>query len=699
MIDLKGMTDQQVEAIRHREGPAIVIAIPGAGKTRVITYRIADLLDDGAAPGEILAVTFTNKAAEEMRGRVGDLVGGTGRRVWISTFHSMCCRMLRREPEAFAVAPNFGIADRDASIQMITQAVASVTGKKFKDIANDDGPEGPSHMMQEISACKQEAILPPEVLERGDGALKETKLLHDVYKRYQALLKRNQMVDFDDMLMKVVLRFRTDHDLRKGYASRFRYLLVDEYQDTNLTQYEIVKQLASVHGNPFVVGDDDQAIYGWRGADAGNLLKFQNDFSDTKLYVLDRNFRSVGCITSAANSVIKNNNRFVEKTLIPVKPDGSRPRWVTCADEGQQAGFIAGEISAEAMRDRASLADTAILYRTNAQSRKLVEVLTSRGLPHRVLGSLTFYQRAIIKDMVSYLQLIANPRDDMAFTRLHNRPARGIGAMGFAQFCAVRDEKEDELGEDISLVKVLANRWHEGRIRSTGAEGFRQLRAVIARLRKMDKDSAGPMMKAVLDTTRVREKTKDALKKTRSEKQKEKYEDQLELLEELQAAASEFDEQHGGGLTAYLEFVALMQAEDKNDDGEPKVTLMSCHRAKGTEFRNVYLVGCVEGLFPILGRRDKVRPGADPGLETAKELARLEEERRVFFVGMTRAEERLTFLTPLSRRFGSEMRDTQPSRFVMEAMRSGRVDEVAIEDTMLGSYRGSHRRRRRKVVL
>ena len=645
--------------------------------TRVITYRIATLISNGVRPSEILAVTFTNKASAEMKDRVKTLVGKMARNIWVSTFHSMCVTMLKADSIYFKVPKKFIISDQDSSKQVMTQAVASAYDQKVEDVE----PEDVTEMVSKITGFKQKVLVPRDI----DGGVAKR-----VYLKYEKLLRKNNLLDFDDLMLRVVLAFRSNNDLRLKWASQFRYMLVDEYQDTNAIQYELIEHLVSVHGNPFVVGDDDQAIYGFRGADVTNLDRYKKSMR-AKLYVLDRNFRSTANITGAANSVIVHNTRFIEKTLTPVKGEGSKVRWMRCDNEDHQARLITNEISALGMHDPKVYEKIAVLYRTNVQSRRVSDKMTGRGIPHRILGALTFYQRSIIKDILAYLQIIYNPRNDLAFTRIYNKPARGIGKIGFAQFCqSVAEESEDQ-DKDLSMVRALGLRCYKDRIATQPANGFRQLRAVFGHLHDHDQSKVTPIIDEIISTTRIREINQELMKKTRSPKQEAKYQDIIQNIDELSVVASEFDESPDTGVEGFLEYVALMQSNDiaKKEDDPNRVTLMTCHRAKGTEFQHIYLIGCVEGLFPMMMRdKDFSLPAKmtnNPDkyqdeihqLHEQHDLTRTEEERRVFFVGMTRAEDHLTMLSPSMRKFGQGGDSpTTVSRFVREAEESGNVVRI-----------------------
>jgi len=673
-ISLKGMTPQQKAAVRHREGAAIVIAIPGSGKTRIITHRIADLIDDGVRPGEILAVTFTNKAADEMKTRVRGMIGKVANSVWISTFHSMCVRMLRVNPVEFNVPRKFTIADSDTSVQIAAQAIAYVTGETIEEVKQTDSA---SMMAKVIEGLKRNARRPADVR-------KTNKKLYNVYKKYEGLLYDNQMLDFSDLILRVVLGFRERPDLRKSWSERFVHMLVDEYQDTNASQYELVKQLSSVHGNPFVVGDDDQSIYGFRDADIRNIRRFERELK-AKIYLLDRNFRSTGNITAVANAVIQHNDRFIDKVITPVKDAGRPVRLIRAHDENHQAMFIVDEISALAKRDPNVYGKTAVLYRTNVQSRRISDRMTGRGMPHRVLGALTFYQRAIVKDVLAYLSVLHNPRDNVSFTRLYNKPIRKIGKVGFAEYTQAVEAYNEDNGKKLSLYQGLGKRCYSETVRGAAAAGFQQLRAVFSQLRKLPHDHVCLLIDHIIKHTRIREIAVEAMQKTKSDAQQRKYMDQVDNLDELLMVASEFDDDPGGGLSAFLEYVALMQndsARSKEDD-ENRVTLMTCHRAKGTEFKHVYLIGSVEGLFPMPYRDPEETIGSfedanDPSNEgVGNEVQQhYEEERRVFFVGMTRAEDHLTLIAPACRQVRSGNQDTMLSRFVIEARESDVIDEI-----------------------
>lgn len=643
--------------------------------TRVITYRLANLLSEGTNPLEIVAITFTNKAAEEMRGRITGLVGKKiSSKIWISTFHSLCARFLRRSPNQFEVRPNFSIADEEASKRLVIQSVASITGTSEKEVSSND-PDLIKFMRKRIGRCKRNGILVGDVLSSlGDGD--DEIFLRRVYEKYEALLDRSNMLDFDDLLLKVVLRLRYDTELQESYSRSMKYILVDEYQDTNSLQYELIKHLSSVHRNLFVVGDSDQSIFAFQGANPENISHLEGDFPDLKTYFLEENFRSVGTIARVANALIENNPDRKPKTIKPVRNEGSKVKWVICRDQYQEAGFIADEIQTAVSLGRASYKDFAVLYRVNSQSRVFGDIFTRKGIPHKIYGAVGFYQRALVKDILAYLQLIVNPYDDIAFTRIYNKPKRKWGSAGFNKFCEIRDEMESGSDEVVPFMRVLARKKYED-MSGVSTVGMTQLRSIMKHLRKVNRRSVAESVSAVIELTRYRESIEEA--------NNDRTFENLDLLDELQEAASDFDSRHGGGISAFLEWVSLISSTEKSNEKETdRAVLMTCHRAKGMEFKRVYVVGCVEGLFPCIRYEDEKGRRRN----TTMVEKDLEEERRVFFVGVTRAEDFLTLSTIEERRQAGAIQQQDPSRFIDEAMSSDAITKVEISSTDIGTFSG-----------
>ncbi len=638
---LAALNPGQREAVAATEGAVLVVAGAGSGKTRVLTYRIAHLVHDlGVSPFSILAITFTNKAANEMKARVEQLVGPVARDMWVATFHRACVRILRREIHRLGYRASFSIYDAADSLRLVTMCV--------RDLDLDPKRFPPKGIRNAISRAKNE-LVDYETFAAGDSGLYHERTA-DVYRLYQQRLLEASAVDFDDILMLTVELFQAFPEVLTTYQERFRYLLVDEYQDTNHAQYVLVKLLAAAHGNVCVVGDQDQSIYRFRGADMRNIVAFERDHPDVRIVVLEQNYRSTQTILDAANAVIAHNGGRRPKRLWSDRGAGAPIALFTAEDEREEATFVAQEIGRLGRRG-VRPADVAVFYRTNAQSRVLEELLVRFGVPYQVAGGLRYYDRKEIKDVLAYLQVLVNPADEVALKRILNVPRRGIGATSighldrFAQghgvgfFAALRRAKENPgltpkaqkaVAEFVALVDHLAVR--------AAAGPAAAVRAVL--------EETG-----YLDLVRA-ERTIEAMGRE-------------ENLNELATAVAEFEETGPasigaaawaeldglGRLGLFLESISLVTDVDGLRDGEA-VTLMTLHNAKGLEFPVVFITGMDDGVFPherSLGDRDE-----------------LEEERRLCYVGMTRAEDLLYLTRAWNRHLWGQSRYNGPSRFLRE---------------------------------
>jgi DNA helicase-2/ATP-dependent DNA helicase PcrA len=605
---------QQV-AVRHTDGPLLILAGAGSGKTRVITYRIAYLMQmHGVLPQHILAVTFTNKAAAEMRERIEGLMGSVAMSLWMSTFHAACVRILRREAEAARLSPQFVIYDTSDQLTLLRQCM--------KELRLDSDLYAPQSIMRRISTLKNDLMDPDTFMqEAGDFGLDE--IVSHVYPLYQRRLQDHAALDFDDLLMRTVQLMRRHPDVLERYQHRFRYIMVDEYQDTNMAQYHLLNLLADRYRNLCVVGDDDQSVYRFRGANVRNILNFERDYPDARVVKLEQNYRSTGTILEAAGAVIAKNSRRKEKTLWTENERGIPIGYFCAQDEVHEAELICENIAGLHRTEGVAYRDCAIFYRTNAQSRVLEDGLRRTQLPYQVIGGLRFYDRKEIKDILCYLRLLVNPRDTLSLQRIINVPRRGIGQTSWARLEALALERELN-GLDI-LPAALAS----------GAVG----KAILAKLRSFHELMASlreevPQME-VADITRevmIRTGYVDALEA----EQTAEAQTRLENLRELVTAAAEFDS-HGEGdrLQDFLTQTALLSDQDHLSDESGSVVLMTLHSSKGLEFPVVFIAGMENGLFPH-GR-------------SFDEPAEMEEERRLCYVGMTRAEKRL-FLTGAARR-------------------------------------------------
>jgi superfamily I DNA/RNA helicase len=864
MIDLSSMTEQQTAAVVHDTGPALVIACPGAGKTLTIAYRIAHLLDQGVNPNHILAVTFTNKAANEMKERVRNLVGRESKDVWISTFHSFGAKVIRSNIEHFGFPRNFTICDASDSESYIKAAVGAVleqpafVGQKQRYI--NFGFDTPKFCKRVISSWKQKLLLPSEVLERGEEH-SEIGYLIAVYTQYQKMLKRAESVDFDDLLMLVVREFAKKGPLIRKYSERFRHVLVDEFQDTNYSQFRMLRLLTRVHRSPFVVGDPDQclvkgtliqtptgevsienmelrfaagqdvdvscadsdavtsnvtdrivkrnyegpvvvvrsergnvlkatpehcvftrqerptpntavgllmlgdydtiltihgtehsleydiahslakslealglpvsrkarltdeapfdfipignvqesmeipvfssgkvisdkvvsvttehykglvydisvpcyrnyiangivvhnSIYAFRGADISNILNFEKDFPNSTTYRLESNFRSTPQIAAVANRVIANNESRKEKLIKPVRANGARVRCLEVNGSYHEANIVISEIIAmvQSKSNEYSWKDFAILYRTNSQSRAFEEKMVKRNIPHKILKGIGFYNRAAIKDMLAYLRLVYNPKDDASFTRIYNAPTRGIGKVAFRKLCDMRERVETETQRPTSLFDVLEGDYHTQILTGAARVGCEKLKGVISEASGIDKSKVAD----ILETIIKRSGYVMALEKKKDQRQH----DRIQHVEELAAAVYHYDRSQSGGLEQYLEWVSLMQQQDDEVEGD-RILLCTAHASKGLEWPVIFIAGVSNDLMPIANF-----DGEDP-------IEHMEEERRLFFVACTRAEDKLTLMAPQSRILRGDKIPLDTSIFVHEAGDAVDVNTLVTEN-------------------
>jgi DNA helicase II / ATP-dependent DNA helicase PcrA len=637
---LAGLNPEQQLAVEHFEGPVLVLAGAGSGKTRVLTTRIAHLIHEhGVDPASILAVTFTNKAAGEMRDRIRGLLGREPGGMWVGTFHSIGARILRRHAHLLGWSPNFTIYDADASLAAIRRTMdrLGVPEKKWH----------PKAVRAAVSDAKNRLIDEDEYERLASDIFART--VTGIYRGYQAALKDQNAFDFDDLLVKPVELFRADPALLDRYRARFQFILVDEYQDTNHAQDALVELLARDHGNLMVVGDDDQSIYGWRGADVTNILEFDQRYSDVRLVRLERNYRSTRRILDAANVVIAENTRRKGKTLRTEAEEGERLTILEAADERDEADWVASEIevrlSAEPER---TPRDFALLYRTNAQSRELERALVERSLPYRIVGGTRFYERREIMDVLAYLRLLSNPQDAQAFDRIVNYPRRGIGDV------AQERVREWAAAKGVPLLEAAGRAEEIATMTPAGTAALTRFAASMEGLRaRIPDQGAGELVEQIVADVGILV----ALSEEGPE-----GEDRMENVRELIAGAYEFDERlpalreledlpaDASALDLFLQEVSLITDVDRHDPAANALTLMTLHTAKGLEFPYVFISGLEDGLFPLARAYD------DP--ET------LEEERRLFYVGITRAERKVYMTHARSRRRLGERVDCVPSSFL-----------------------------------
>lgn len=650
----------QREAVTHTTGPLLILAGAGSGKTRVITVRIAHLIGEGhARASEILAVTFTNKAAEEMRGRVEQLVGEDCRQVWLSTFHALCARLLRREAPAIGLTRDFVIYDSADQLAVVKQAL--------KALGIDDKLIQPRAALARISQAKNR-MESPETMRSSGWNLRDQQI-GKIYGSYLRTLSDAGALDFDDLLLKTVDLLETSERTREYYATRFRHVMVDEYQDTNRPQYLLIRRLSEVHRNLCVVGDPDQSIYRWRGADLKNILDFERDFPDAHVVRLEQNYRSTQVILDAASAVISQNRNRKDKRLWTDRQGGRKILYVRSGDELEEADFITRTIRESLAGKSSTLA--AVLYRTNAQSRAIEDALMRESVPYRIIGGVRFYERKEIKDTLAYLRLLINPHDDVSFRRVVNVPARGIGKSVLDSLDAVplvtaEDTPLLAAGQESSplprslwtrLVTVLERRTLPPRAQAALAA----FRDVIAGLTT---EAATVPVSTIIGLVLDRSRYLQALR----EEQNEEAEARIENLMELVSAARDFEAREPDPtLGAFVDRLSLLSEADEEDGArEARVWLMSMHAAKGLEFPTVIVAGLEEGLFPHARATESDED--------------VEEERRLCYVCLTRARERLVLTGAARRRTFGEYQATEPSRFISEIPPAlmERVEPVAV---------------------
>jgi DNA helicase II / ATP-dependent DNA helicase PcrA len=643
---LSDLNPAQREAVLTTEGPLLVVAGAGSGKTRVLTHRVAHLISAcGVQPNEILAITFTNKAAGEMRDRLEGLLGPLARAIWILTFHAACGRILRREAPRLGYKTNFTIYDQADQVRLTKQCL--------EELDRDPKRFVPGGIHAQISSAKNQLVGPDEYLSRVSSFYDQT--VADVYALYQKRLHVSNAVDFDDLLMLTVEVLERFPEALARWQKAFRYVLVDEYQDTNHAQYRLLQLLAGKHRNLMVVGDPDQSIYAFRGADIRNILEFERDFPETRVIPLEQNYRSTNTILRAANAVIAHNRERKEKNLWSELGEGMPVHVIEVEDEHAEARFVAAEIAAR-VEEGYSADEVAVFYRTNAQSRVLEDVLVRQGIAYQVIGGPRFYERAEIKDLIAYLQVLDNPFDAVSLQRIANRPRRGIGDASLARLRAYAD------GQGISLFEALAYPEEAG-IGAAPLKNVSALRRLLVSLQAAAQDLSVPdLIEAVLD----RSGYTDALKAERTIE----AQGRLENLQELVGVGREYVQQtQEPSLSGFLQEISLYSDQDAIRGEESLVTLMTIHNAKGLEFKAVFVIGMEEGIFP------HIRSIEEQGVE---------EERRLAYVGMTRAEERLVLTHATSRSLWGNRTFNLPSRFLDELPEEG----VMVERLRPASWSG-----------
>jgi ATP-dependent DNA helicase UvrD/PcrA len=646
---LADLNPSQREAVLSTEGPLLVIAGAGSGKTRVLTHRVAHLVTAcGVKPNEILAITFTNRAAGEMRERLEDMLGGLARSIWILTFHSACGRILRREAPRLGYRTNFTIYDQADQIRL--------TKACLEELEKDPKRFVPRGIHAQISMAKNQLIGPDEYRNRVASFYDQT--VADVYDLYQRRLLASNAVDFDDMLYLTVEIFERFPEALARWQKAFRYVLVDEYQDTNHAQYRLLQLLAGQHRNLFAVGDPDQSIYAFRGADIRNIMEFERDFPGTRTIALEQNYRSTNRILHGANAVIAHNRERKPKDLWSELGDGEPVRVLEVEDEHAEARFIAVEI-ARLVEEGFSGSEIAVFYRTNAQSRVLEDVLVRQGVAYQVIGGPRFYERAEVKDVIAYLQVIDNPYDAVSLLRIANRPRRGIGDASLARLQTYADT------HGLSLWESLEHAEEAG----VGAAPLRAVQGLRTLLQSLMAGALELTVPELLERVLERSGYLEALEAERTIE----AQGRIENLQELVGVAQEYQAQADEpSLSNFLQELSLYSEQDAIRGEQSLVTLMTLHNAKGLEFRAVFMIGMEEGIFPH---------------SRSLEEAMLEEERRLAYVGMTRAQERLTLTHAASRSLWGARNYNLPSRFLDELPEDEGVERERLRPASWDSYR------------
>lgn len=634
MIGFDRLNDMQKKAVLQAEGAVLVLAGAGSGKTGALTVRIAHLIEKGVKPWNILAITFTNKAAKEMSERVNKLIGDKAKDIWVSTFHSTCVRILRRDIDKIGYSRDFSIYDTDDQEKMMKEVFKrlnfSITDKTFT----------VKGALAEISKQKEELISWEDYEAKTDKDIRKVKFAK-AYRIYQTLLKENNALDFDDLIYKTVQLFKTDTDVLDYYQEKFKYIMVDEYQDTNTSQYELVRLLSAKYKNICVVGDDDQSIYGWRGANIRNILDFEKDFEDTVVIKLEQNYRSTKTILDAANSVIKNNTTRKDKTLWTENDKGSIIHIKRADNEYDEARFVGDKINELILKGDRKYKDFAVLYRTNAQSRAIEDYFVKKSIPYRLLGGIRFYERKEIKDVLSYLKVLSNPADTIALKRIINVPKRGLGDASIEKVENFANENNMSFYEALSHIDEITEL-------KTRTKKFKEFYEVMTEIEKDANElSVSELIESVLNKTGYvqllqDEGTDEALAR-------------IENIDEFVSKAVEYEKSTDEpSLREFLEDIALVADIDNYEPDEDTVVLMTMHSAKGLEFPYVFIVGMEEGMFPTYR---VIQYGTNEDME---------EERRLCYVAITRAKEELFITQAKSRMQHGITQYNAPSRFLKE---------------------------------
>ncbi len=631
MKSLKTLNNVQKEAVEFNSSAHLIVAGAGSGKTKVLTHKIAYLIENDFDPSNILALTFTNKAANEMKERIAKLVGTKSKKIWMGTFHSILARILRVEAKKLNYLPNFSIYDKEDSVSLVSNILSMLN------ISIDD--KTPSAIHHRISNLKNKMIGPDEFLDNIAETASEKKLAQ-VFKEYNTRLFENNSMDFDDLLLKPIELFKNNQTVLNKYKRQFKYILVDEFQDTNKAQYELLKLLVSGRTKICVVGDDAQSIYAWRGADIRNMLDYEKDFDKTKVFRLEQNYRSTKTILAAADSVIKNNKDQIQKTLWTENDSGEELTLVRCSDEKDEAFQVAKLIKKEVAAKKLSLKDISILYRINSQSRALEEALRREKLPYKIIGGVEFYKRKEVKDIIAYLRVLVNQNDEESLLRIMNFPQRGIGNTSITKMIAFARSL------NLSLFQTMSRIFEVIEVKERIQKNVKQFKQLLDKYIELkDKLSLAELTSALVDELGVLKMYKEE----NTPDSRARYENVQELL----AGIQEFMNENKGALIEdFLGEVSLLAGVDHYSDENNSITLMTIHSAKGLEFPIVFVTGCEEDIFPLNKKFDSD--------------SQVEEERRLFYVALTRAEKKVIVTYARSRyRFG-EVAYQSRSRFIEE---------------------------------
>ncbi|MBI1938766.1 MAG: UvrD-helicase domain-containing protein [Ignavibacteriales bacterium] len=650
---LNDLNQEQLKAVEYNAGPHMIVAGAGSGKTRVLTYKIAYLIENGLEPEAILALTFTNKAAKEMKDRIKSLVGKKAEEIWMGTFHSIFARILRVEAANLKYRSNFSIYDREDSVSLVNNILQNLN-INLENLT----PNGVQH---KISNLKNQMIYPEDFEKTMTATLADKKFL-EIYTEYNKRLFENNAMDFDDLLLKPIELFMNNPKILGKYKKQFKYILVDEYQDTNKSQYELLKLLSPLKDKVCVVGDDAQSIYSWRGAEIKNMLNFKKDFKGAKIFRLEQNYRSTKIILAAADSVIKNNTEQIAKTLWTENNDGEELSLLKASDEKDEAFQIAKRIKKEVAARKISLNDIALLYRLNSQSRALEDALRREKIPYKILGGVEFYRRKEVKDVLAYLRVLTNQNDEESLLRIMNFPQRGIGNTSITKMISFARKL------NITLFATMVRVFEVIEVKERIQKNVKQFKLLLDKYIDLkDKLSIGELTSALVDELGILR----IYKEENTPESMARYENIQELLSAVQQHSHENPD---AKLDDFLAEVSLVSSVDQYDEKTNSVTMMTVHSAKGLEFPLVFITGLEEDIFPLSPRFDND--------------SKIEEERRLFYVALTRAEQKVFLTFARSRyRFG-EVAYQSKSRFLDE------IDESTLEETNGSAARKSGRRKK-----